>query len=171
MAYLAAIEVVWHTSTHATSILPKPLARMVQAVFQPARTCIGYTRWLAWLALSYLASRELQARCKALQCPPKFLVRPRTFEQQEAPRGMSEVQVPLSQWQASEDHADVVELEAKQGSNVPQMEPTTSDLLHPPVVQLPQVSGLHSNASSKASTAWSTVTNWMQKPETTVARS
>jgi hypothetical protein len=43
-----------------------------------------------------------------------------------------------------------------------------NDLLHPSVVDLPQVNGLRSDVSSKASTAWSTVASWMQKPANTV---
>jgi hypothetical protein len=65
LGYLAAIEFAWQGSHQAVSVLPKPLGRLVTAIFKPAKTCVGYARWAAWLSFLYLSMREVQSHCKA----------------------------------------------------------------------------------------------------------
>ena len=148
-------------SANAAALLPKPLARLLRAVLRPAQTCIGYARWAAWLALSYLASRELQARCKALSGPRAALV---SFAPFRTAAPAAEVRVALPQAGVSTSPA----AQKAQSSPTHELAPPevvddTAALLHPPIVE--QSSTVQSNLSGKGSTAWSTVSRWMHKQE------
>lgn len=174
LAYLAAIELAWHISANAATLLPKPLARLLHAVLRPAQTCIGYARWAAWLALSYLASRELQARCTALSGPPSVLV---SFASIRAavPAAPAAEARPATPTATDPPSPAASAARSAQGSPAPELAPPevtadTSSLLHPPIMEASAgtrgaVSALQSDLSGRASTAWSTVSRWMHKQD------
>ena len=64
LGFIAAIEVAWQGSHRANALLPQPLSRATGAALAPAKTCLGWARWAAWLSFSYLSLREVQSRCK-----------------------------------------------------------------------------------------------------------
>jgi hypothetical protein len=66
LAFITAVETVWQASRTASKFIPKPLQGLTSSVFRPAKSCVAYIRWATWMALIYVAVREIRQRCKLL---------------------------------------------------------------------------------------------------------